>query len=234
MEITMKDFKQQRKLNLVSRQGEEWPFVLVKEREDRVLKGVVIPTVVRGMRDGRLPTMRVHKTPQPKLILKAKPTDKMPGLESGSARTPKAQPKGGGISIDNDKGHPSQKVQGVVRNIAQHGSEYKNPDPGHSAGPKSSKPTPTASKQPSYQPPTNIQTSSVGTHTPVERQKPQASYQPPASVRTAGVGSSKKTAAPQQQASWQPPKGTKTLELSMNETQKSLKAINDIIAGLKK
>jgi hypothetical protein len=234
MEITMKDFKQQRKLNLVSRQGEEWPFVLVKEREDRVLKGVVIPTVVRGMRDGRLPAMRVHKTPQPKLILKAKPTDKMPGLESGSARTPKAQPKGGGISIDNDKGHPSQKVQGVERNIAQYGSEHKNPDENISAGVKSSKPTPTASKQPSYQPPASVRTTGTQTHTPVKQQKPQASYQPPASVRTSSVGTAVPKQRQQPQSSYQPPKGTKTLELSLNETQKSLKAINDIIAGLKK
>jgi hypothetical protein len=189
-------------------------FILVEENRKKILKGTVIPTTISGQYNGIMPINSVHDKPQPQLILKAKPKS---------------------IELEGPEGHPSQKVPGLEHDVAQYGSEYKNPDPGHTAGPKASKPTPKASKQPSYQPPSNIQTSSVGTHTPVTRQKPQAGYQPPPSIRTAGVGSSKKTAAPQKQSSYQPPAGTKTLELSLKEeTEKSVQAINELIASLQK
>ncbi len=191
-----------RRLKPARREDESNPFVLVRELDNRVLKGIVGTRTISGQVNGVMPTIKVYDRPQPKLIMKASP-DKVPGLE---------------------------------HHIAQTSSEYKNPDTSISAGKKSSKPTPKASPEASYQPPSSIQTSSVGTEAPVERQKPQAGYQPPVGVQTAGVGSSKKTAAPKKQSSYQPPAGTQSIELSLKEeeTKKSLLVINDILNSFKK
>lgn len=206
-----------RRLKPARREDESSPFVLVRELDNRVLKGIVEPSIIRGATNGVLPTMKVFKNAQPRLIMKAapksvgldddsgSPSDKVPGLISGAPKTPKAAPKGGGISVEG-VGHSSQKVPGLEHHIGQSRSEYKNPDASVSAGERSSKPTPKSSPEPSYKNP-NI---SVGADV-----------------------SSKPTKAPPHMPSYQPPAGKVSISLD-DDTKKSLLIINSIISSLKK